>query len=50
MLKELNLEKYIRNNFKLDDFKIINLKNKRKGALGIGSFATVNLAQHKYSG
>ena len=45
MLKELNLEKYIRNNYKLDDFEIINMSNKKEGALGIGSFATVTLAK-----
>jgi len=47
MLKELNLEKYVKNNFKLKDFEIINISNRKKGALGIGSFATVTLVKLK---
>lgn len=50
MLKELNLEKYIKNNYKLDDFEIIKMTNKKEGALGVGSFATVTLARQKHSG
>ena len=50
MLKELNLKKYIRNNYKLEDFEIIKVNNKKEGALGIGSFATVTLAKQKQSG
>lgn len=49
MLKELNIAKYIKNNYKLDDFDIIKVDKKKKGALGIGSFATVNLAREKHS-
>ena len=29
MLKELNLEKYVKNDFKLKDFEIVNVKNKK---------------------
>ena len=50
MLKDLKLEKYVRNHFTLADFEIIPVKNKKKGVLGQGSFATVNLVRHKYSG
>ena len=48
--KRINLDKYIRKNYKLDDFDIIKVDNNKKGALGIGSFATVNLGKVKESG
>ncbi len=50
MLTQLKLDKETRNRCKLDDFEIIHLNRKKKGALGVGSFATVKLAKHKKSG
>ena len=48
MLKKLNLIKEKENQLSLKDFEIINV-NRKKGALGVGSFATVRLALHKHS-
>ena len=48
MLKKLNLVKDKENQLSLSDFEVIPTKNK-KGALGVGSFATVKLAMHKKS-
>ena len=48
MLKKLNLISDKENNLCLNDFEIINV-NRKKGALGVGSFATVKLAMHKHS-
>ena len=48
MLKKLNLINDKENNLSLSDFDIINI-NRKKGALGVGSFATVKLAIHKHS-
>ena len=48
MLKKLNLLNDKENNLCLNDFDIINI-NRKKGALGVGSFATVKLAIHKHS-
>ena len=48
MLKKLNLIKDKENNLNLNDFEMINV-NRKKGALGVGSFATVKLAKHKHS-
>jgi len=46
MLQELKLVSANKKTSKLSDFEIIKV-NKKKGALGIGSFATVKLARHK---
>ena len=48
MLKKLNLVADKENQLSLRDFEIIHTSNK-KGALGVGSFATVKLAMHKKS-
>ena len=48
MLKKLNLINVKENHLSLEDFEIINVK-KKKGALGVGSFATVRLAIHSHS-
>jgi hypothetical protein len=48
MLKKLNLLTGKENNLRLSDFEIIKL-DRKKGALGVGSFATVQLASHKQS-
>ena len=48
MLKSLNLIKDKENRLSLKDFEIISV-NKKKGALGVGSFATVQLARHIHS-
>jgi len=40
MLKKLNLLSGKENNLSLSDFEIIKL-DRKKGALGVGSFATV---------
>ena len=48
MLKKLNLINDKENNLSLNDFEILNI-NRKKGALGVGSFATVKLAIHKHS-
>jgi len=45
MLKKLNLANGKEKKISLKDFEIITV-NKKKGALGIGSFATVKLAKH----
>ena len=48
MLKKLNLVTDKENHLTLRDFEIIQSSGK-KGALGVGSFATVKLAMHKKS-
>ena len=48
MLKKLNLITNKENKLSLNDFEIINV-NRKKGALGVGSFATVKLAMHRHS-
>ena len=48
MLKKLNLIKDKENALSLGDFEIVSTGQK-KGALGVGSFATVKLAMHKAS-
>jgi len=48
MLKKLNLVTDKENKLSLNDFDIINV-NRKKGALGVGSFATVKLAMHRHS-
>jgi hypothetical protein len=48
MLKKLNLITDKENKLSLSDFDIINV-NRKKGALGVGSFATVKLAIHRHS-
>ena len=48
MLKKLNLIKDKENQLSLADFEVLNT-GKKKGALGVGSFATVKLALHKHS-
>jgi hypothetical protein len=48
MLKKLNLITDKENKLSLNDFDIINV-NRKKGALGVGSFATVKLAMHRHS-
>ncbi len=48
MLKKLNLIKDKESSLSIKDFEIINV-NRKKGALGVGSFATVKLALHKHS-
>ena len=48
MLRKLNLIKENANTLSLADFEIITTSAK-KGALGVGSFATVKLAKHKSS-
>jgi hypothetical protein len=48
MLKKLNLIDDKENKLSLNDFEIVNV-NRKKGALGVGSFATVKLAKHKSS-
>lgn len=45
MLKSLKLLKDKENQLSLKDFEIISV-NRKKGALGVGSFATVQLAKH----
>lgn len=45
MLKSLKLIKDKENKLSLKDFEIISV-NRKKGALGVGSFATVQLAKH----
>ena len=48
MLKALNLITGKENKLSLKDFEIISV-NRKKGALGVGSFATVQLAKHIHS-
>jgi hypothetical protein len=48
MLKKLNLIKDKECTLAIKDFEIINV-NRKKGALGVGSFATVKLALHRHS-
>ena len=48
MLKKLNLLADKENTLNLKDFEIIHTSGK-KGALGVGSFATVKLAMHRKS-
>jgi|ETNmetMinimDraft_30_1059905.scaffolds.fasta_scaffold27003_2 hypothetical protein len=48
MLKKLNLLSGKENNISLQDFEIIKV-DRKKGALGVGSFATVQLACHTQS-
>lgn len=48
MLKKLNLISEKESHLSLKDFKLVKVK-KKNGALGVGSFATVKLALHKYS-
>ena len=48
MLKSLNLIKDKENRIGLKDFEIVST-NRKKGALGVGSFATVQLAKHIHS-
>ena len=48
MLKKLNIKGDHEKQLKLKDFEFINVQ-KKKGALGVGSFATVKLAKHKLS-
>ncbi len=48
MLKKLKLVNGNERSSTLPDFEFITV-NRKKGALGIGSFATVKLARHKKS-